>query len=74
MYRLIKYQFAGGGSPTSDMALMSACNHSIIDYGSYGVWGAALAGGDVVTPQHITQNYDWQFGSGRLNWTQLEGF
>ncbi|GFG35184.1 hypothetical protein Cfor_12757 [Coptotermes formosanus] len=33
-------------SPTQDLAIMAACNHSIIDYGTYGVWGAILAGGD----------------------------
>jgi galactoside 2-L-fucosyltransferase 1/2 len=27
-------------SPTQDLAIMAACNHSIIDYSSYGVWGA----------------------------------
>lgn len=33
-------------SPAQDLAIMAACNHSIIDYGTYGVWGAILAGGD----------------------------
>jgi galactoside 2-L-fucosyltransferase 1/2 len=33
-------------SPTQDLAIMAACNHSIIDYGTYGSWGAILAGGD----------------------------
>lgn len=33
-------------SPEQDLAIMAACNHSIIDYGTYGVWGAILAGGD----------------------------
>lgn len=32
--------------PEQDLAIMAACNHSIIDYGTYGVWGAILAGGD----------------------------
>ena len=48
-----------GGSPSSDMALMSTCDHSIIDYGSYGVWGAVLAGGEVVTPG--STNAAWIF-------------
>jgi len=33
-------------SPAMDLAIMTACNYSIIDYGTYGVWGALLAGGD----------------------------
>jgi galactoside 2-L-fucosyltransferase 1/2 len=33
-------------SPAQDLAIMAACNHSIIDYGTYGVWGAILSGGD----------------------------
>jgi galactoside 2-L-fucosyltransferase 1/2 len=33
-------------SPVQDLAIMAACNHSIIDYGTYGVWGAILSGGD----------------------------
>jgi galactoside 2-L-fucosyltransferase 1/2 len=32
-------------SPVQDLAIMAACNHSIIDYGTYGVWGAILSGG-----------------------------
>jgi hypothetical protein len=26
-------------SPEQDLAIMAACNHSIIGYGTYGVWG-----------------------------------
>ncbi|GFG32822.1 hypothetical protein Cfor_07352 [Coptotermes formosanus] len=33
-------------SPAQDLAIMAACNHSIVDYGTYGMWGAILAGGD----------------------------
>jgi galactoside 2-L-fucosyltransferase 1/2 len=33
-------------SPSQDLAIMAACNHSIIDYGTYGMWGAILSGGD----------------------------
>ena len=67
---------SGGGSPSSDMALMAYCNHSIIDYGSYGVWGAVLAGGEVVIPESTlaVPYYAWQAGSGQLNWTVMEGF
>jgi galactoside 2-L-fucosyltransferase 1/2 len=33
-------------STVQDLAIMAACNHSIIDYGTYGLWGAILSGGD----------------------------
>jgi hypothetical protein len=58
------------------MALMSTCDHSIIDYGSYGVWGAVLAGGEVLTPgsTNAAWIFRWQTGGGRMNWTVLEGF
>ena len=31
-----------------DLALLAACNHSIISYGTFGMWAAILAGGEVV--------------------------
>ncbi|KAL1491253.1 hypothetical protein ABEB36_011874 [Hypothenemus hampei] len=42
-----------------DLALMSACNHSIFDYGTFGWWGAFLANGEVVY-YNITQNLYFQ--------------
>eukprot|EP00095_Tigriopus_kingsejongensis_P007401 maker-scaffold112_size353035-snap-gene-2.34 protein:Tk07401 transcript:maker-scaffold112_size353035-snap-gene-2.34-mRNA-1 annotation:"hypothetical protein DAPPUDRAFT_307215" len=36
-----------------DMCVMSKCNHSIIDYGTFGFWGAYLAGGHTVLAHHI---------------------
>jgi galactoside 2-L-fucosyltransferase 1/2 len=35
-------------SPVQDIAIMAACNHSIIDYVSYGMWGTILPGGDTL--------------------------
>jgi len=34
-------------SSAQDLAITAACNHSIIDYGTYGMWGAILSGGDI---------------------------
>ena len=31
-----------------DLALLAACNHSIISYGTFGMWAAILAGGEVL--------------------------
>lgn len=39
---------SGQNSPAQDLALLAACNHSIFDYGTFGVWGAILAGGETV--------------------------
>jgi len=33
-------------SPEQDLAIMAAYNHSIIDYGTYGMRGAILSGGN----------------------------
>jgi len=62
----------GGGSAMSDLALMSQCNHTIIDYGSYGVWGGLLAGGEVTIPQSTAGNS--RDAAEELHWNMLHGF
>ena len=42
------------GDPGRDMALLSACNHSVVTVGTYGFWGAYLAGGTVLAPEKQT--------------------
>ncbi|KAJ9595052.1 hypothetical protein L9F63_013649 [Diploptera punctata] len=37
-----------GNSPEQDLSLLASCNHSILDYGTFGTWGALLAGGEAV--------------------------
>ncbi|KAG8222755.1 hypothetical protein J437_LFUL008153 [Ladona fulva] len=37
------------GVPESDLALMAQCNHTVLDYGSFGTWGALLSGGRTIT-------------------------
>ena len=32
-----------------DLALLAACNHTIVSQGMFGAWGAFLAGGDMFT-------------------------
>lgn len=36
----------GLSHPGYDLALLSFCNHSIIDYGTFGLWAALMAGGE----------------------------
>ena len=33
-----------------DLAILSLCDHSILDYGTFGIWGALLAGGEIILP------------------------
>lgn len=35
-------------TPELDMAILASCNHTIIDYGTFGEWGALLAGGETI--------------------------
>ncbi|XP_055945819.1 galactoside alpha-(1,2)-fucosyltransferase 2-like [Argiope bruennichi] len=37
-----------GPSPAHDMAILAHCNHTIMTYGTFGFWGAYLAGGETV--------------------------
>ena len=37
-------------SAGEDLAVLSLCNHSIVGAGTYGQWGALLAGGQVIYP------------------------
>ncbi|KAJ9595053.1 hypothetical protein L9F63_013650 [Diploptera punctata] len=37
-----------GKSREQDLSLLASCNHSILDYGTFGTWGALLAGGETV--------------------------
>jgi len=33
-----------------DLAVLSSCNHTVLDYGTFGLWAGLLAGGRVVLP------------------------
>lgn len=33
-----------------DLASLSSCNHSIMSFGTFGMWSSLLAGGEVVVP------------------------
>ncbi|XP_076044495.1 galactoside 2-alpha-L-fucosyltransferase Sec1-like [Oratosquilla oratoria] len=39
------------GKPGEDLALLALSDHCIIDYGTYGMWGAFLTGGMVIYPR-----------------------
>ena len=42
----------GGSKPALDLAILAACNHSLVDYGTFSVWGAYLARGEVVVANY----------------------
>ncbi len=39
----------------ADMALLSQTNHSILSYGTYGMWGALLSGGKAILPKSFSE-------------------
>lgn len=49
----------GGNSPQVDLAIMALCNASIIDYGTFGVWGAVLAGGKTIVSNKTFRDVRW---------------
>lgn len=51
-------EYAGNentGSPAEDMALLAACNHTIISYGNFGFWSAYLGRGEVILAGNISR-------------------
>jgi len=57
----------GVTSPGQDLAVMAACNHSIIDYGTFGVWGAILASGETIL-YNITRHSSIRVSELLPNW------
>lgn len=59
------------GSPGYDLALLSLCNHSIIDYGTYGLWGAIMSGGETVYYNTSVRTFITDFASLLHSWHAL---
>ena len=55
--------------PEVDMAIMANCNASIIDYGTFGMWGAILAGGETVTSRETFRDVRW--AADHFGWTYV---
>ena len=45
--------------PITDLALMSMCHHMIVSGGTFGFWGAWLAGGKVIYPKGWPRLGSW---------------
>lgn len=58
---------ADGKGPGKDLAVLSACNHSIIDYGTYGSFGAILAAGETVV-YNVTAYFSTLIAEVLPNW------
>ncbi|CAH1155196.1 unnamed protein product [Phaedon cochleariae] len=54
-------------SPALDMAILAACNHTIYDYGTFGEWGAILAGGDTIY-YNVSSHSSAKLGQLMANW------
>ena len=55
-YNLGFFQSGGSSSPGVDMAILSRCNHTISDYGTFGVWSAILAGNNNIHNNKTNHN------------------
>ncbi|XP_037070878.1 galactoside 2-alpha-L-fucosyltransferase 3-like [Pollicipes pollicipes] len=63
--------------PGADLALLAACNHSILTHGTFGFWAGYLAGGQVVAPAGYGQRptrLDEDVERAGLGWTRLKAF
>lgn len=57
-------------SPALDLAILASCNHSIFDYGTFGEWGAILAGGETIY-YNLTRHSSERLGQLLHNWHTL---
>ena len=53
--------------PGKDLAVLSACNHSIIDYGTYGSFGAVLSGGETIV-YNVSAHFSTMIAEALPNW------
>jgi len=58
-----------GNPPAVDMAIMSLSNSTIIDYGTYSLWGAILSGGEVVISKKTFRDARW--AADYFKWTYM---
>lgn len=58
---------SNGRGPGKDLAVLSACNHSIIDYGTYGSFAAILAAGETVV-FNVSSHFSTLIAEALPNW------
>ena len=62
-----------------DMTIAANCNHTIYDYGTFGFWGAYLAGGHTILAQNMSPTktnpeVENIKAANLLNWERIEAF
>nr|CAI5861711.1 unnamed protein product [Callosobruchus analis] len=60
-------------SPALDLAILASCNHSIYDYGTFGEWGAILAGGETIY-YNLSHHSSTRIGQLMKNWRTIEEY
>ena len=53
-YNRTSLPFKGSISYGVDLAILSQCNHTILDYGTFGLWAALLSGGRIILPENYS--------------------
>ena len=73
---MTQFCLSGGNSPEEDLAILASCNHALIGYGTFGVWGGFLAGGEVVVPESLKlfRGTASETAARVWDWTMLSGF
>ncbi|KAG7176254.1 galactoside alpha-(1,2)-fucosyltransferase 2-like [Homarus americanus] len=66
--------FAPGMPRELDLAVLAACNHTIITLGSYGFWAGYLSGGTVVYPDLKPRMNEYSFSQAYLERANLTQF
>ena len=56
--------------PGVDLALLTMANHSILSHGTFGMWGALMAGGETVMPLSHIETKEYQ----EIDKAQLPGW
>ena len=61
-----------------DLCVLASSDHTIFDYGSFGMWGALFAGGDVIVSKgtseegETTQEDDIYLRANMTDWTFID--
>ncbi|XP_043483033.1 galactoside alpha-(1,2)-fucosyltransferase 2-like [Leptopilina heterotoma] len=66
-HRITFISDSNGKGPGKDLAVLSACNHSIIDYGTYGSFAAILAAGETVV-FNVSSHFTTLIAEALSNW------
>lgn len=56
-------------TPAEDLAVLASCNHSIFDFGTFGMWGALLNGGETIFYEKVILSQT--FGKFLSNWHSM---